>query len=574
MVVAGVGLLRLWRAAAPDDRRLQLVVAAGFLGRAFLGQALFWISWARLPFARSLQLGDGFWIFAQDATFYFPQAVAAAENGLRAIATFDRGAASVTYIQTLATAVWLFGSGVATGVLLNLFCYLATIAVLVRWSRKYPQARPGAAFAIVALSLSPAAMLWSLQALKDPLFQFLFVAFVATCAAWQRAWLAPDHWPARTGIAALLVALVYLLAGIRWYFAAALIAATLLFFIVVVLTTTQQKVIAVAAMAVVTVILSQSLLLSAELYLPSALRDMLTPTTAFAAARNAPQSLLASVEHLRTGFERTPANTAIQVGTRLKMAERPAPAPVRTIAAAPATAIVPAPVPVPTLVTAPVSVPALAPAVAPAIAAAPAPVPTTAPAPAATVATTNAAPTPRPAPAPAVAAAPTPAPVIASAPPRVTARPKPAAPQLAAPAQIVAVRPSPPLPPVVRRAPAASRGERLLAGFAVMTVPRSIGERLGLFHVGGGRGMLWFADVDTVVFDVVLIMAIVVLVRRAPVAWRNPLTWLVVLITLLIAGPLAYTVSNFGTLFRLREMIYVGMLLTPLAAATVIPASR
>jgi hypothetical protein len=112
-----------------------------------------------------------------------------------------------------------------------------------------------------------------------------------------------------------------------------------------------------------------------------------------------------------------------------------------------------------------------------------------------------------------------------------------------------------------------SRGGRLLSGAAALTLPRSVGEALGIFHIGGGRGMLWFAEVDTLLFDLVLLCALLALVARSSAPWRNPLTWLVVLITLLIAGPLIYSVSNFGTLFRLREMVYVGLLLTPLAVA-------
>jgi len=60
----GVGLFRLWRAAVPPERSLQWIVAAGFLARAILGQALLWISWARLPILRLLQTGDGYWLFA------------------------------------------------------------------------------------------------------------------------------------------------------------------------------------------------------------------------------------------------------------------------------------------------------------------------------------------------------------------------------------------------------------------------------------------------------------------------------------------------------------------------------
>ena len=92
LFVFGIGLFFLWRAAEPSERWLKWIVAAGFLARAVLGQALFWISWTRLPVLRSLQMGGGYWVFAQDATFYFPQAVAVAEKGLRASAAQHRSA--------------------------------------------------------------------------------------------------------------------------------------------------------------------------------------------------------------------------------------------------------------------------------------------------------------------------------------------------------------------------------------------------------------------------------------------------------------------------------------------------
>src|SRR5438067_10450990 len=124
LIAAGVALFRLWRATQPSERWLQLVVAAGFLSRAILGQILFWISWGRLPIARGLQLGNGLWFFAPDASDYFHTALATAEKGLWAIVTFDHAWPSATYVQTLALSVWLFGRTPSVSVLLNLFCYL------------------------------------------------------------------------------------------------------------------------------------------------------------------------------------------------------------------------------------------------------------------------------------------------------------------------------------------------------------------------------------------------------------------------------------------------------------------
>lgn len=113
-----------------------------------------------------------------------------------------------------------------------------------------------------------------------------------------------------------------------------------------------------------------------------------------------------------------------------------------------------------------------------------------------------------------------------------------------------------------------SRMARLVSGAAAVFLPRVVGERLGLFHVGGGRGMFWFVELDTLVFDAVLIFAITALVLQFSSSLRNPLAWFIVLLTLLAGIPLVYTITNFGTLFRLREMIFLGVLLAPLAAAT------
>jgi hypothetical protein len=499
LIAAGYALFRLWRVAAPAARWLYLVTAAGFLGRAILGQALFWISWASLPFGRSLQLGNGLWIFASDATFYIPVATSAAEHGWRAILFLDRGTASVTYLQLLASMVKLFGSPVSIALLLNLFCYLGTIAILVRWSVRQPQTRIPVAVAITALSLSPAFVLWSLQPLKDSLFQLLFVAFVAACAAWQRAWNAQSGWTLRIATGALLAVLLFCIAGIRWYFAAVLIAATALFMSGVVMQSAARKSMSIAAVVMMIVVLSLTLVISAAPYLPPSVASTLTP-----------RMVLTVLDQTRRGFDQTAASTMIQPGARLKtIAETPKP-----VVAAPKP-VVAAPKPV-VVAPKPVVVASVLPAQAPAPKVLPAPAP--------------------PAPPPVVVKRVLPAPVVRKTQPVPTAAP--------------------------------SRIERFLAGSAVLVLPRVIGERFGLFHIGGGRGFLWFADIDTFAFDVILLFALLVLASRSRTTWRNPLTWLVLAITLLIFGPLAYSISNFGTLFRLREMIYIGLLLIPLAAAT------
>lgn len=810
---SGVVLFRLWRYANPSQRWLHLAVAAGFAGRAVLGTILFWISYLRLPIARSLQLGGGFWVFAQDATWFFPEAARVAGDGVRAIVMYDRGASSVMYEQLLSTFIYLFGGSVAVGVLINLFCYLGTVAILVRWSEAQPRTATAAALAIAGITFSPAFVLWSLQPLKDPFFQLLFVAFVASCAAWQRAWTTPGRWRARIGHAVLLIVLLFALAGIRWYFAAVLIAAAAIFMLMTAVQVPGRRLVAFAEAAVVVFLLSQSLAVSAAPYLPERLRALLNPRTTIAAMRSAPATLAGSVESARAGFEHTAASTMIHTGDRLKTKtapaaavpppavqvvtvvkvapKTPAPPPVQVAAAA----VVPPPAPQSQLQSQPQPQPPpmTSQAVAtPTTNAAPAPASTaqelspaddadiralleafvsawnrhdfdgfmtwwlespnfvfkhgdsvihgsaqtsqfltslygkTAPAPKVAAsdvrvsgsdgtATVNAAwtvtppSTPsytgqlelglrrvaegwkierihlpamapiaaaaapaRPAPKPkhAKAVAPTPAPVVAAAP---AAPPAPAftdadaaqvrallaeqaaawdakslpryidtfAPdaELADGANVVrgrqpllayfkqsysgegrglgtlsfssvnivgaangetasisgncrmlnadgegrggdfamqmrraagiwkVTRMSVPVQPTVA-VESQPRIVRLAAGSAALLLPRTLGEWLGLVRVSGGRGMLWFAEIDTLVFDAVLLIAVLALAtRRAPASWRNPLTWLVLLTTVLIFAPLAYTIGNFGTLFRLREMIYVGLLLVPLAAA-------
>ena len=60
-----IALVGLWKTTR-GDRVVSAIVAAGLLARAGIGLALFAISLRQLPVATSLQLGDGYWSFAQD----------------------------------------------------------------------------------------------------------------------------------------------------------------------------------------------------------------------------------------------------------------------------------------------------------------------------------------------------------------------------------------------------------------------------------------------------------------------------------------------------------------------------
>lgn len=472
VVGAGIGLFWLWRLAVPSERWLRYIVAAGFLARAIVGQALFWISWARLPIARGMQLGDGLWSFAIDAQVYGPFANRAAADGLWAIITFSRTAPSVMYIQVLGLANWLFGAVTSGGLLLNLFCYLGMIALLVRWPVKTPAARNAAAIVIAAISLSPAFVLWSLQPLKDTFFQLLAVAFVASCAWWQRAWSMPDHTASRIGIGALLCVLLYALAGIRWYFAFALIIATSLFLFLTAFRTAARPIVAFSAAIVLPIVFCRLLVAAAAPYMPPQLIAVMAPSTTIGTIPQLPVALIGGIDSARDGFQRSGGKTAI----------------------------IDASTPADT------------------------------------------------------------APVVAVAPHRP---PQTVAPRRREPAKPAAQPVAPPAPK--------SRTSRLFSGIAATVLPRTVGEPLGFFHIAGGRGMLWFTELDTLIFDLSLLLAVTAVALRFRAALRNPMTWLIVVLTVLVGGPLVYSITNYGTLFRLREMIYLGLLFTPLAVATVAP---
>jgi hypothetical protein len=102
-------------------------------------------------------------------------------------------------------------------------------------------------------------------------------------------------------------------------------------------------------------------------------------------------------------------------------------------------------------------------------------------------------------------------------------------------------------------------------GLTAMFVPTSVQRLLGVQVVSGGRGLLAVTDIDTLFFDVVIGWAFfTTMFRRA--SYRSATFVLVLALTIAIALPMMYTVTNFGTLFRLRGMILFTAALLPLAA--------
>jgi len=105
--------------------------------------------------------------------------------------------------------------------------------------------------------------------------------------------------------------------------------------------------------------------------------------------------------------------------------------------------------------------------------------------------------------------------------------------------------------------------KRMVASAAVMFLPRTLVEWLGLGHVQGGHGLWIFVETDTLVFDAVLLFAIAYSIRSRRI---TPLWIMLVLLFASTAVPMVYVINNFGTLFRSRQMLYLIAALLPLTS--------
>lgn len=466
ILLAAAACFGLWRLCRAQPK----IVIAGFLVRALMGQALFWISYLRLPFARSMQLGDGFWFFALDGRFYLGYATKLVARGPAAILLDADQYPSVFFVQVLSFCVGAFGSVASVAILLNCAAYLLTCALIVRIGGK----RSGVVLA--AIACSPAAILFSLQPLKDTLFMLLIVAMVAAFRRWEELRRDGGTGTQFLGYALAMCGALFALGGIRWYFSVIAWGAAALFLVLTALQT-NRKAWAFVTSALLLVLLAQSIRLGGGSDLPVTYDRLLNPMTALQWRPAASQEHLA---YVRNGFDTTPGATSIGEGRALAQPAAPAPVPRSTPPAPP--------------VAEPVGQPDIAPVAAP------------------------------------VAA------TVAPAPPRSTT---------VLPTTLTA---------------------RVITGFAAMFLPRMLGEALGLIRVGGGRGMWVFAETDTLVFDLVLLYAIFycarVLKRREA---RITATFVFcLLVFVMTAGPMLYTVNNFGTLFRLRLMVYCAAAILPI----------
>lgn len=324
-VAACVLIWILMDAARATGRFAGRVVAVGFLVRAFMAQALFWFSYLRLPIARSMQLGGGYWFFGFDGTLYVPLSDHLIHSGWKPFVFVDKTLPSPVYMQLLGIFIALFGASAFVAVLINLFCYLGTSLIVCRWGRSGPDLSRPALIGLVALTFSPSGLLWSSQPLKDTLIAFMTVLFIGSGVAWElwqrRDALALNFKPF---IAFGAMALgIYVLAGIRWYFAVIAWASSLVFFILSAATLPRRRILAFAANMLVFAVLSQMVVLAAGPYLPPALSRVMRFQRAGSAAASLPGELHRFANATRRGFDATPAATMIAVGRRFQAPSPP-----------------------------------------------------------------------------------------------------------------------------------------------------------------------------------------------------------------------------------------------------------
>jgi hypothetical protein len=79
----------------------------------------------------------------------------------------------------------------------------------------------------------------------------------------------------------------------------------------------------------------------------------------------------------------------------------------------------------------------------------------------------------------------------------------------------------------------------------------------------GGQGLLLITDLDTVVIDATIMATIWLFVVSARRNGISPPAVFVLVLTVLLGTTLAYVVTNYGTLFRLRLLATTALWMLP-----------
>jgi hypothetical protein len=318
--LAGYGLFRWWKKLASAGRWTAWFITAGFLSRAILGIALFWISFLGvIPLEKQLDDGNGFWFFSWDGRGYFHSAVNAIEEGPSSVIHFPESEAAkrlptatgaTVFVQVLAVFCVLFGKVASVGLMLNAVIFFATCTALLALAPKDSRI---ATFAVGAYCLAPSLILWATQPLKDVMFLFLLAAFAALAALWQDAWRRGETTRAigaLIAIAAGILAAIYGISGIRWYYGVLLLALCIPFFL---LTSLRGRTWKPAAIGVLLLpLMAASFLTASGHNTPPIVRTILTGGGGgSAAAQDLPQVVADRLVEARKGFGSVKGNTDI-----------------------------------------------------------------------------------------------------------------------------------------------------------------------------------------------------------------------------------------------------------------------
>ena len=229
----GAGCFIAWRWIARVCQPLGVVVGLGIIIRAWAGVAMFAISFLNLPVLASVHTGDGFWKLAPDARVYYRLAAGAALG-----ASVPDGSPSPVFLEAL--GIWLRATGLVpvSAVLFNLTLYVASCLLLTMAFRplNHAAARRAALITVSALTFSPLLILLSTQPLKD-VFSVFLIVLAGTAVAWivRTGPRGMIRWKTWLQVGAVALA-VYLMAGVRAYYALFIWGAVALSLAVVVLT--------------------------------------------------------------------------------------------------------------------------------------------------------------------------------------------------------------------------------------------------------------------------------------------------------------------------------------------------
>jgi hypothetical protein len=116
---------------------------------------------------------------------------------------------------------------------------------------------------------------------------------------------------------------------------------------------------------------------------------------------------------------------------------------------------------------------------------------------------------------------------------------------------------------------AGRQAQELTVGLSLLFVPVSLLSWTSVVNMQGGRGLLGVTDIDTLFLDFTIVAIGLFMVR----AWwpeRANLAYFVFTLglSLVLTVLMAYVVTNFGTIFRLRVIAIMILWLLPLAAIT------